>query len=91
MPGLAGRLLRAVRDLRFDVAGKTPRLTISLGAALAYPSEPCQPWVVLQRAVRAIHRAKDAGRDRYDVEPGVLGMPEGDFWRNQIRDFATAR
>ncbi len=49
MPGLAGRLLRAVRGLRFDVAGKTPRLTISLGAALAYPSEPCQPWVVLQR------------------------------------------
>jgi diguanylate cyclase (GGDEF)-like protein len=77
MPGLAGRILTAVRGLEFDVAGKSPRVTISLGAALAYTSEPCQPWLVLQAADRAVHRAKDSGRDRYDVEPGVIGRPEG--------------
>jgi len=77
MPGLAGRILTSIRGLRFEVAGMTPRITISLGAALAHPIEPCQPWVVLQAADRAVHRAKDAGRDRYDVEPGVLGRPEG--------------
>jgi diguanylate cyclase (GGDEF)-like protein len=77
MPGLAGRILTAIRGLRFEVAGTTPRITISLGAALAHPIESCQPWVVLQAADRALHRAKDAGRDRYDVEAGVLGRPEG--------------
>jgi diguanylate cyclase (GGDEF)-like protein len=77
MPGLAGRLLTAIRGLRCDMAGQAPRVTISLGAALAYPSDPCEPWVVLQAADRAVHRAKEAGRDRYDVEPGVVGRPEG--------------
>jgi diguanylate cyclase (GGDEF)-like protein len=77
MPGLAGRILSAIRGLRFDVEGKSARTTISLGAALAYPSEPCQPWIVLQAADRALNRAKEAGRDRYDVEPGVVGRPDG--------------
>jgi diguanylate cyclase (GGDEF)-like protein len=77
MPGLAGRILTAIRGLRFERGDITLRVTISLGSALAHPIEPCQPWVVLQAADRAVHRAKDAGRDRYDVEPGVLGRPEG--------------
>ena len=77
MPGLAGRILTAIRGLRFEWGGVTSRVTISLGSALAHPIEPCQPWLVLQAADRAVHRAKEAGRDRYDVEPGVLGRPEG--------------
>jgi diguanylate cyclase (GGDEF)-like protein len=77
LPGLAGRILTGIRGLRFVMAGKSPRITISLGAALAHPSETYQPWVVLQAADRALHRAKEAGRDRYDVEPGVVGRPEG--------------
>ena len=87
MPGLAGRILTAIRALRFDVAGSTLRITISLGAALAYPGEPCQPWVVLQSADRAVRRAKEAGRDRYDVEPGVVGRPDGACARSQILGF----
>lgn len=79
MPGLAGRILTAIRALRFEREGITSRVTISLGSALAHPIEPCEPWVVLQAADRAVHRAKEAGRDRYDVEPGVLGRPEGLF------------
>ena len=77
MPGLAGRTLAAIRGLRFDLGGKFPQVTISLGAALAYPSETYEPRVVLQAADRAVRRAKEAGRDRYDVEPGVAGRPEG--------------
>jgi diguanylate cyclase len=85
MPGLAGRILTAIRGLQVEVAGRIPRITISLGAALAYPTEPCQPWVVLQAADRAIQRAKEAGRDRYDVEPGVVGRPEGAVARHNPR------
>jgi diguanylate cyclase (GGDEF)-like protein len=76
MPGLAGRILSAIRGLRLDLGGHQARITISLGAALAYPGERCEPWLVLQAADRAVQRAKEAGRDRYDVEPGVLGRPE---------------
>jgi diguanylate cyclase (GGDEF)-like protein len=76
MPGLAGRMLSAIRGLRFEGTGLPSGVTVSLGAALAHPIEPCEPWVVLHAADRAVHRAKDAGRDRYDVEPGVLGRPE---------------
>jgi diguanylate cyclase (GGDEF)-like protein len=73
MPGLAGRILTAIRNLRFDEGDKRISVTVSLGAALAIPGGSYQPSAVLQAADRAIRRAKEAGRDRYDVEPGILG------------------
>ena len=70
---LAARLVEVIRHLQVELPDRTLRLTASLGLTLVQPGHLSPPWITLKVADRALYRAKAAGRDRYVVEPGVLG------------------
>jgi diguanylate cyclase (GGDEF)-like protein len=59
---MAERLLRATRLLRIAHADAEVRITVSVGVAEARADDTPQTWV--QRADRALYRAKQQGRDR---------------------------
>ena len=71
--GLADRLLKAVRGVQVEWSGHTLLLTTSVGIVVTEPDGFHSPWVALQAADRAMYRAKVGGRDRSELEPGVLG------------------
>jgi len=63
---LADRALHAVRRLEIAVDGGPPvAVTISIGIAELVPGEPLASWI--DRADRALYRAKNGGRDRVEV------------------------
>lgn len=62
---MAERLLAAVRALRIDTDGKDLRITVSVGVTAAQAGDTVESWV--QRADRALYRAKQSGRDRVVV------------------------
>jgi len=64
---LAERLLAAVRELAIEHEGHTLQVTLSLGLARLAPGERANVWV--ERADRALYRAKEGGRDRLEIEP----------------------
>ncbi len=73
--GLAARLLKAIRGVRVECSGRTLCLTASLGVVVTDPDRHNLPWVALQAADRAMYRAKVNGRDRSEIETGVLNRP----------------
>lgn len=54
----------AIEHLESDVA---PIVTISLGVATALPSDKVEPAVLLAAADAALYRAKQSGRNRFEV------------------------
>jgi diguanylate cyclase (GGDEF)-like protein len=63
------RLRAAVEALRIDDGDERLRVTISLGATLARPGND-RVEDALKRADLALYRAKEAGRNRFDWQPG---------------------
>lgn len=61
---MADRLLRAVRSLRIAHGGAELRITVSVGLSEAQAGDTAEAWV--QRADRALYRAKQTGRDRVE-------------------------
>lgn len=66
------RMLKAVRGLAFEHAGKSFGVTVSAGVAQFQPGETQLQWIA--RADRALYAAKAAGRDRVCAAPA--GEPE---------------
>ncbi|MCA9506006.1 MAG: GGDEF domain-containing protein [Myxococcales bacterium] len=66
---LAERGMMAIRNLEVHHEGlEAPlRITASMGLARLRPGETAASWV--ERADRALYRAKEAGRDRIEVDP----------------------
>jgi diguanylate cyclase (GGDEF)-like protein len=75
--GLADRLRAAIRGLRVEWLGHSLCLTTSIGIVVTEPDLSNPPWVALQAADRAMYRAKLGGRDRSELESGVLGRRTG--------------
>jgi diguanylate cyclase (GGDEF)-like protein len=59
---MAERLLTTVRSLRIEVEGKEIGVTISIGVTDVRAGDTIESWV--QRADRALYRAKQTGRNR---------------------------
>lgn len=71
---LGERLLDALRNLEVQHDERTIRVTASIGIARLEPGEDVPSWV--ERADRALYRAKEGGRDRLAVDdrpPAVAG------------------
>jgi diguanylate cyclase len=62
---MAERLLRAVRQLRIEHGEEDIRVSVSVGLSEACEGDSVEAWV--QRADRALYRAKQAGRDRVEA------------------------
>ncbi len=63
LPKIAKRLLEAVRDISTaSMSGQPIDVTVSIGAAMLDEGEDASTWV--QRADKALYRAKNGGRDR---------------------------
>jgi diguanylate cyclase (GGDEF)-like protein len=60
---LAERIRSAVERTSFHIAGQSYTLTVSIGAAIADPSEP-DMMGARRRADTALYEAKRAGRNR---------------------------
>jgi diguanylate cyclase (GGDEF)-like protein len=74
--GAAERLLFAIRDLEVprEDTEEPIRVSVSAGAARLRGDEDGRAW--LQRADQALYAAKEAGRDRFVIDPEE-GDPEG--------------
>ncbi len=69
--GVAERIRAAMAETPIPVRGKgSVSVTVSIGVAMSGPEET--PEAVLERADRALYRAKDNGRDRVEID----GMDE---------------
>jgi diguanylate cyclase (GGDEF)-like protein len=67
---VANRLLRQIRDMTFEVAGKQIRFTISAGIAERQPDDATIDQLLL-RADRALYAAKHAGRDQVVLDSSL--------------------
>ncbi|MBK8481276.1 MAG: diguanylate cyclase [Proteobacteria bacterium] len=72
---VAQRLCTAVRALRCDHPGSAaaPHVTLSCGASSVVADHPRKIADLIAAADRALFRAKDAGRDRWEVLPLAAG------------------
>ena len=71
---LAGRLLRGVRELRFEADGKEVRVTVSIGASSNAGGRTLFFDSVLAAAEGALAEAADSGGDRLvQRDPDALG------------------
>jgi len=64
---VAQRLCQCARELRFEDWAPDLRISVSIGVSEYSRSEDWQ--VTIARADRALYRAKNAGRDRFEQEP----------------------
>jgi diguanylate cyclase len=63
LPTVAKRLLQAVRDIpAASLTGEPINVTVSIGAAILEDDDEPRTWI--DRADKAMYRAKNAGRDR---------------------------
>jgi diguanylate cyclase len=63
LPMLTQRVLKAVRSIQTaSIRGEPINVTVSVGAAMLDPGESTQQWI--ERADKALYRAKATGRDR---------------------------
>lgn len=67
---MAERIRRAVEELDIPHADNSvmPRVTVSLGVATRYATELAAPESLVELADQALYRAKQAGRNRVEVE-----------------------
>ncbi len=75
---LCDRLLDAIRALRIEHEDSTIEITASIGLAAWDPAEETSAWI--DRADKALYRAKQEGRNRLvvaDDNGNVEGRPEG--------------
>ena len=70
---VAEELLEAVRHSTVVASGRTLRGTVSMGAAL-FDDRQVPPDDLLAAATRAMHTAKDTGRDRFVLETPARWM-----------------
>lgn len=63
----AERIRKAITELHIDIGGKSLDLTASFGVAELAPSDNAES--VIERADRAMYRAKTGGRNRVELEP----------------------
>jgi diguanylate cyclase (GGDEF)-like protein len=64
---VAQRLCQCARELRFEDWAPDLRISVSIG--VTEYSRPEDWQVTIARADRALYRAKNAGRDRFEEEP----------------------
>ena len=68
---MAERMRRAVHEAELPHEGSEHgRITISLGVAAPHPSRDQTPEQLVERADRALYRAKESGRNRVQVDTG---------------------
>ena len=60
----AERLRRKVDDFNFGASSGAVSITISVGVALAFGTDPISPEMLLQEADRSLYKAKSGGRNR---------------------------
>lgn len=60
---VAERIRQAIEDARIDVGGHVTRTTVSVGVA-SYPSDGSDPATMIEKADRALYKAKQTGRNR---------------------------
>ena len=68
---VAGRLCALARQLNFDELATGLRISISIGGAEYRPPEQWQATV--ERADKALYRAKHGGRDRFELDNSPAG------------------
>ena len=61
---MAERILKAVRNIRFDLAGSQIGVTVSVGLA-TYPEHGRTREELIGHADKALYLAKQSGRDRF--------------------------
>ena len=72
---VARKIVRAMRP-EFDLTCTTLSITVSVGVA-AFTGGPESVDALVARADLALYRAKDGGRDRYELDsPSATSMPE---------------
>lgn len=62
---VAERIQFGVREVEASADGEKVRVSTSIGAARLLPADDVKSW--LKRADEAMYRAKQAGRDRYEI------------------------
>jgi diguanylate cyclase (GGDEF)-like protein len=69
---VAEEMLQAVRALRIEHRSSTtnPFVTISLGVSAIVPGEGVEPQTLIREADDSLYRAKQAGRNRYEMSRG---------------------
>lgn len=73
---VAERMVQAVREL--NIAHGDGKVTISVGAATAFPQPESEAGLLLNAADLALFDAKNAGRDRAVAAAVAIGKPEQD-------------
>jgi diguanylate cyclase (GGDEF)-like protein len=71
------RLMKSIRNHQFRYEGRTARITVSMGGAL-FPDDADNKLKLIKTADRALYKAKEAGRDRFecsfDVSIDIAGQ-----------------
>ncbi len=83
---LAADLVQAVRDLPAALGGGRTRATVSVGV-VSFDATNATAESVMIAADRAVHEAKERGRDRYVVHDGIAGARASASvpWEQRIR------
>jgi diguanylate cyclase (GGDEF)-like protein len=69
---VAERVRQAIEDARMDVGGHVTRTTVSIGVT-SYPSDGTDPATMMEKADRALYKAKQAGRNRVAAHSDAQG------------------
>ncbi|MXR35503.1 GGDEF domain-containing protein [Craterilacuibacter sinensis] len=67
---VAERIRQAIAAQAYPDLSASLRVTVSLGVAESRVAEPDLDWLI-ERADRALYRAKDGGRNRIECDPGA--------------------
>jgi diguanylate cyclase (GGDEF)-like protein len=68
---VAERIQFSIREVEIQCEGEKVRVSASIGAARLLRSDDLKSW--LKRADEAMYRAKQAGRDRFEIDTGEPG------------------
>ncbi|RCW69775.1 GGDEF domain-containing protein [Saliterribacillus persicus] len=66
---IAKQIITGMMELNYEhlYSNTKPYITLSLGVATIFESSDCSPSELMQRADRALYRAKSNGRDRVEI------------------------
>ncbi|MGL6070390.1 GGDEF domain-containing protein [Craterilacuibacter sp.] len=73
---VAERIRLAIASLEYEGLSKSLRVTVSAGVAESRVTEPDLLWLI-ERADRALYRAKDGGRNRVECDLGAIPPKSG--------------